>query len=235
MRAAVGQVEDPGSDLGRRAVRGHIGQPDHRGRDRRRDREMEDDLRHAEDLERRLERLGGVGRAERLVRSEVACQAVRRAAGAPRQGGPRPDRRPVAVSVHPGRCRGDGPLGRQACRRGAPTRRRTAIPASPRRDAGTPSPPASAPATAAGNGSGSAYSRSNQTTAGSLSAPFGIPFSQRSKKRTSSWRSSRFGPGVRRCRAGRGPSCRRSSATEPCRRPASGAPRRRTSPSSRRR
>ena len=83
VRAAMGQVEDPGRDLGGCAVRGHVRQPDDGGRDRRRDREVQDDLRDAEDLDRRLERLRGVGRAERLVGPEVASEPVGRSAGAP--------------------------------------------------------------------------------------------------------------------------------------------------------
>ena len=152
---------------------------------------------HAEDLERGLERLGGVGRAERLVGSEVAGQAVRRAAGAPRQGGARPDRRPVGVAVDAGRRRAcsaavaerpaderqrptaEPPLGRLG-RRMRIRRRR---PPAPR-----PAPPGTARARRT-------RARTRRPPVRS-SAPFGIPFSQRSKKRTSSWRSSRFGPGV---------------------------------------
>jgi hypothetical protein len=83
VRVAMGQVEDPGRDLGGCSVRGHVRQPDGGGRDRRRDREVKDDLRDAEDLDRRLEGLRGVRRAERLVGSEVASESVGRSAGAP--------------------------------------------------------------------------------------------------------------------------------------------------------
>ena len=153
VRAAMGQVEDPGGDLGGRPVRGDVGQPDHRGRDRRRDREMEDDLRDAEDLERRLERLGGVGRAERLVRvggRGPGRWAVRRRpttgrrACRPSAGGDSGRRRPSPTCLA-------GPPGRASA---ADERQRPAaeppLPRLDRRDAGMPSPPASAPATPPG-------------------------------------------------------------------------------------
>ena len=102
VRQAMGEIEDPGADLGRGAVGRHVGEADDHGRDRAGRRQVEQHLGHAEDLERVIERRGGVGRAERLVRAQVACEPVRRPAGAPRQGSARPDGRSVPVSVDTG-------------------------------------------------------------------------------------------------------------------------------------
>ena len=79
----MGQVEDPGGDLGGCAIRGHVGQADHSCRDRRRNREMKDDLRDAEDLDGVFERLRRKGRAEGLVGTQVATEPVGRTSSSP--------------------------------------------------------------------------------------------------------------------------------------------------------
>ncbi len=124
----MGQVQDAGADLVRRAVRRDVGQADDRRRDRRRDGQVEDDLRHAEDGHRVDQRVRRERRPGALVRPQVAGEAVRRPAGAPRQRRARAGRRPVVVPVDPGRRSGlvrllssrDEPALERQCARGEP-------------------------------------------------------------------------------------------------------------------
>ena len=67
------------------------------------------------------------------------------------------------------------------------------------------------PGSAAGNGSGSAYSRSNQTIAGSSSAPFAIALQPAVEEPDDLVELVDVRPGRARRAASRGPSCRRAS------------------------
>ncbi len=98
----MGEVQDTGAHQGDRPVGGDIGKSDREGRDGRVDLEPDDDRRHPEDLERLGEWLGGVRRSRHLVRSQVAGQAVRGVARAPRQRAAGARRRAVAERVDPG-------------------------------------------------------------------------------------------------------------------------------------
>ena len=158
--------------------------------------EVEDDLRDAEDLERRLERL-------------ARCRSGR----APRRVGGR-GRGRWAVRRRP-------TTGRRASRRsggGRSGRRRPALvaPRSADRPPTSGSDPPREPPLRVVSVAGCGYAVAARQRPGQhrrerlrlgvlalepddrrlVSAPFGIPFSQRSKKRTSSCSSSRFGPGV---------------------------------------
>ena len=84
-RAQVVQQRRRERAVAPRAVRGHVGQADDGRRHRRGDGQVQDDLGDAEDLDRVRERVRRVSRAGALIGSEVARQAVGRAAGAPRQ------------------------------------------------------------------------------------------------------------------------------------------------------
>ena len=145
-----------------------------------------------------VERRGGVGRAERLVGAQVAGRG--RSAGR---------RRPTTGRRASRRSAGGGSGRRRrrpSPRPPSPSRPPTSGSDPPREPpvararspgAGRPSPPASDPGSSAGNGSGSAYSRSNQMIAGSASAPFvGCPSA--SGRRTARSHGARrgSGPGV---------------------------------------
>ncbi len=79
----MGQVQDAGADLEWRAVLGDVLEPDDGRRDGLRRLPGEDDRWAADDIEVGLERRGGEGREERVVRAEVAGDPVRLAARAP--------------------------------------------------------------------------------------------------------------------------------------------------------
>ena len=156
---------------------------------------MDDDLGHAEDVERLRQRLARCTSGRRLVRPQVARQAVGRAAGAPRQR-PRASRPSAGAGTCRHRRQPDGAS--SAHQRAASPKRHSRVAVD--WDAGTPSAARHRPGRAAGNGSGGAYSRSNQTTAGSASQPFvDAPCSAGRRTATISWSSSRFGPGVAEC------------------------------------
>ena len=134
---------------------------------------VQDDLRDAEDLERRPRAAPRYtsGRATRQVGGRVRARwAVRRRP----MTAPRASRRSGGADSDRHR-----PLGRprppRARRRAAATAARTATrsPRSP--GCGYAVAARQRPGHTAGNGSGSAYSRSNQVIAGSSSAPFGDP------------------------------------------------------------
>ena len=183
------------------------------------------------------ERLGRVGRAERLVGTQVAGQAVRWAAGAPRQGGPGADGRPVAVPVDAGRRRVRGAVPSAAS--AADERQRPAgeppRPRSTRRDAGTRSPPASAPAASPGTAPARRTRVRTRRPPARRRRRWGCPSA--SGRRSGRARGGRRGSG----RAWPTPGSPWTQLPTIVRarggaaRPASGAPRRRTNPSSRRR
>ncbi len=156
VRAPMGQVQDPGTDLGRRPVRGDVRQPDdQRSRPAPTTARWRTTSGTPEDLER----------PRRAARSCRSGRAPRRAAGrAPGRwaGRRRPTTaRPRVPTV--GRCakRSTPGVDRRRPRSStqAPDQRQRAAAEPPGRrarppGAGTPTPPASGPASAAGNGSG---------------------------------------------------------------------------------
>ena len=156
---------------------------------------------HAQDRERLRQRLGRVGRAEGLVGPEVAREAVRAAAGAPRQRG-----RASRPSAGGGTCR------RPARRRGdrasdEPAGQRQPRPPSSRQErpldvAGMRErrrrPPPTRPRRRERLGLGVVALEPDDRRL-VVAAVRARRCRQRSKNRTISWSSSRFGPGWRRC------------------------------------
>ena len=189
----------PARHLRRRPVGRDVGQPDDGGRDRAPTRPGGGRPPGTPRTRQRLvERRRREGRSEGLVRAQVAGEAVGRAAGAPRQraAGARSSAG-AGSGRRPARRRG---LARRAARPAAATRRRTATIAARRDGCGIRRRPlASDPATLPGTARAARSRARTRSTAGSSSrARCRCPCSQRSKKRTISWSSSRFGPGVRR-------------------------------------
>ena len=175
-------------------------------------REVEHDLGDAEDLQRRSER----------ARSCRSGPGSRRAGGrAPGRSGAH--RRPTTARLASRPSAGGG-IGR---RRGASGRAASTKPPDERqlaagersrsgcrpRDADTTWPPASDPASVAGNGSGSAYSRSNQVIAGSVVGAVRDALQPSIEEPDDLVELVEVRSRRRRRRAGRGPSCRRSSVT----------------------
>ena len=195
----MGQVEDPGTDLGRRPVGATSVSRTTAvatGAETARWRTTSGTPRIATGV---VERSRRVGRAERLVGSEVAGQAVGRAAGAPRQGGPRPDRRPVRDSRRRRPRPASAPLGRRAARRAARPAARTATRCSRDRRMRVRRRRPPAP----GSDAGTAPAR--RTRARTRRPPArrrrrsGSPFSQRSKKRDQLVQLVEVRAGRRRC------------------------------------
>ena len=230
---AMGEVQDPGAHPRRRPVRRHVGQADDGGRDGRVDREVQDRDRLAQDRERLDE-----GRArERRAR---CASSGRRSRASPFGIPPAPqDRLPRVPTV------GSVPIG--VDRRRATGPRSTSRPASGSRpalergtagrrspDAGRRRPPASAPATPPGTPPARRSRARTRRPRGSSSSPFGSSRSQRSKNRTTSWSSSRFGPGRRVLRPAVDPVADQRPRRRACSAPASGTPRRRRRRTSRR-
>ena len=193
VRVAVGQVEDPGRDLGRRPVRGDVAEPDDRGRDRRARLPGEDRRREADDVERLLER-----RAR-----ERRDRAIRRAGGR----GPGRSARRRRPTTAPPACRSSAGAG-SARRRARCRRRRPRPPTSgsaPGRQVEDslpgvrPAATTAARATRRARSPGTAPDRRTRggraTSPGSSITPLSMPLSQWSKNRTISWSQSRFGPG----------------------------------------
>ena len=194
---AVGQVEDPGRHLERRPVGRHVLEADDRGRDRRPATPRR--ARRPRPRRRRAPRPSGaevkIGISASSGR-EVAGEAVRARSRRPTTAPARvptvarwrnrstAGASPVAARRAAAPTSGSGPGARWSTRSVDPGRR-------PRRH-GEPL----ARARPTGNGSGRISVVAEQRrAAGSSITPLSTPFSQWSKKRTSSWCQSRFGPG----------------------------------------
>jgi len=83
VRFAMSEVQDSGAHLEWRPVRSDVLESNDRRRDRHRRLPGEHDRRHADDVHISLDGFRGEGRDERVVRTEVAGDAVRPAAGSP--------------------------------------------------------------------------------------------------------------------------------------------------------
>ena len=244
MRSTVGQVEDAGAHESHGPVGGDIAEPDRQRRDGGVDLEVHDDFGDAEDLERLGEGLGGVGRARILVPAQVACQAVGCPAGAPRQaprvpvvGRWRNSSVPTSVPAMWGGAAGAAPGVPVRARRWGPRRPdsppRTAMPARPSRDAGTPTPPAIDPG--APPGTARAARTRARTRRSAAPGPSRCRCRAGVDRRTGRSRAVRRGSGPARRHAARSaPSSRPACATAPGSGPASGTPGRRNCRASRR-
>ena len=139
------------------------------------DRELEPDLREAQDLERLGEGLRVERERERVVRPLVA--------GEVRRSGPRPSRRRP-------RRRSTGRPGARAARSAAAPRRRVSM-----RDDGHSSSATQRPGRTSYIGRGSTESCIQTRSIGSSMTPVSMPLSQWSNQRTHSWRKPMLGPG----------------------------------------
>ena len=238
--ASMGEVEDAGADPRRGPVRGHVGQPDDGGRDRRIDREVEHDHRLAED--RRP--------ARSTARSCRSARGSRPAGGRARARSAR-CRRPT-TGRPASRASADAGIGR--CRaprrhRGAGSPRRHRHESADQRQRSAREPPRHVPRRRMRERRrGPPPPRPRRRERLRLGVVALEPDDRRLvieavrvalaaiDRRSGRPRAARRGSGrAWRSTASRGPSCRRASGAAPSTAPASGTPHRHTRRSSRRR